>query len=79
MLVKRYRQYNRDRAQEKRNVVAAYFVRLVTRARDAQESDDENVCNQERVHERVTPLFVKRDANFKSDKRKKNTEEGHGV
>lgn len=79
MLVKRHCQDNRDRAQEERNVVAANFVCVVTDACDAQESDDENVCNQEWVHERVTPLFVKRDANFKSDKGKKDSEEGHGV
>lgn len=77
LLVKWHRQNDRHGPEKKRNVVAAYFVRLVADARDTQEPDDEYVRYEKRIHEGVTPFLVERDADFKSDKSKKNSEERH--
>lgn len=46
LFVKRYGKHDGDGAEEKRDVVAADFVRVVADACCAEKSDDENVCNQ---------------------------------
>ena len=46
LFVKRNGKHDGDGAEEKRDVVAADFVRVVVDACRAEKSDDEDVCNQ---------------------------------
>ena len=67
LFVKRNGKHDGDGAEEKRDVVAADFVRVVADACRAEKSDDEDVCNQQRVDQRVAEFLMDSHSAFICD------------